>query len=63
MPRSEIRPMPDDYARCEPAWLEGGIARPRQSFVRFFDAAGLSLLDNEGWSGMTRASLTATGLE
>jgi hypothetical protein len=35
--------------RCQPAAFSGGLARPRRDFARFFNAAGLSLVESPLW--------------
>lgn len=35
--------------RCEPACFRAGSATPRRDYSRFFDDAGLKLLESPGW--------------
>lgn len=44
MPREEIRAMPQDRWRCEPAHFASGAPEPRQGFMHFFDRPGLTRL-------------------
>ena len=48
MPRSQVKPTSRGF-RCQPACLKSGHPEPRRDYRKFFDANGLSLIENEEW--------------
>lgn len=44
MPRSQIKRHSRGF-RCQPATFKAGVPAPRREFARFFDEAGLALLE------------------
>ena len=48
LPFAMIKPHSRGYL-CEPATFNGGIARPRRDFLRFFGTSGLMLVEWLSW--------------
>jgi hypothetical protein len=40
-------------SRCEPASFQGGMAKPRRDYARFFGEEGLRLIEQTGWAQLT----------
>jgi hypothetical protein len=56
MPSPLVRPTMSGKFRCEPASLTKAIATPRRDFARFFNDAGLRLVERPDWATMTLAA-------
>lgn len=50
MPLAAMRDRERGGVRCVPCSLVGGVPRPRPSYLRFMDQAGLLALDDATWS-------------
>jgi hypothetical protein len=42
--------------KCEPATLRGGTPKPRRDYAKFFDEAGLKLVEQSDWRTLTIGS-------
>src|ERR1700722_4540182 len=51
MPFSQIKRTPKEKRfRCWPAMLRDSKVKPRPKFIQFFDAKGIGLMEDAGWS-------------
>jgi hypothetical protein len=50
MPRWAIRPQAGRGWACQPARFLSGIPKARRDFQRYFDYAGIDLMESENWS-------------
>jgi len=48
MPRLLIKDWSRGH-RCEPALVQGGVVQPRAHFAKFFDRAGIALMERPDW--------------
>jgi hypothetical protein len=49
MPFSQVKKASRGY-RCQPALFKDGYPKPRRDSLRFFDRAGLSLMESRDWA-------------
>jgi hypothetical protein len=54
MPRVQIRSQASKGFACQPASFRGGKPTPRPSFQRYFDYAGIKLMESTDWSNEER---------
>ncbi|HWD26851.1 MAG TPA: hypothetical protein VG387_06780 [Rhizomicrobium sp.] len=53
IPRSLVRSSATRGFRCHPATFQSGRAVPRRDFKKFFDDAGLQLMESANWSQLS----------